>query len=383
MSGNYFPLSLYFIKQKYQKRWFMSEIIEELTASADNTYGEISEVEKLTFNQQQSQLLSRLINDLAENIGPQDVGARYIAAKIATSLKITLDARQVQLIKLYSEGKISALIFDGLNKFSENVPENKLPPLADIECSKDARKMGLRSQVLLKLVDNLAFAYDIDNNGNIIRVVANYKGGGDSPLEMEPETPELSSHSGLALGPHTEAPYWCAVKSKNGHSPAPCSLILSALWNPQDEPTSIIPLPNILSSLTVNQCLALTSKWFQFTRSDSFVQGMGEDGRNVSIIDHDDNYGFTIKFNAYRFSVMSDAPELVKDAYNEFCKAIDQAKPIQHVLSQESVLMINNVRALHCLDIVKDNRRALIRLFGYSKYAEPIVYSEDPLLVRG
>lgn len=46
-------------------------------------------------------------------------------------------------------------------------------------------------------------------------------------------------------------------------------------------------------------------------------------------------------------------------------------------------MIINNVRALHCREVIKDNRRVLVRVFGLSKFASPIVISEDPLLLRG
>ncbi len=46
-------------------------------------------------------------------------------------------------------------------------------------------------------------------------------------------------------------------------------------------------------------------------------------------------------------------------------------------------MIINNVRALHCREVIKDNRRVLVRVFGLSKFASPMVISEDPLLLRG
>lgn len=53
------------------------------------------------------------------------------------------------------------------------------------------------------------------------------------------------------------------------------------------------------------------------------------------------------------------------------------------MLTPCSAVLINNYRALHCRDIVRDNRRLLIRLFGYSRFVTPIVLSEDPLIVKG
>jgi len=193
----------------------------------------------------------------------------------------------------------------------------------------------------------------------------------------------LSSHSGLALGPHTEAPYWYALHAEGGHSPAPSSLILSALWNPSMEPTSVIPLPAVLEKIGSLNCMALSSGSFQFTRSDSFVRGKGEGGRNVSILGFDNHVGFTARFNSYRFSVNESAPIFIKTAYAALCQRIGEATPFEHILTQESAMVINNIRALHCRDVIKDNRRVLVRIFGLSKFASPLVISEDPLVLRG
>jgi hypothetical protein len=289
----------------------------------------------------------------------------------------------LDVLKGYSDGKIAALVVEGLLPCAAEAPPVGLPSLDELEGHENVLCIGVRSQLLLKLVDHRAFAYDIDNHAQIVRVVANFKGGGHMPIEHEPERAEQSSHSGLSLGPHTEAPYWCAIRPHEGHSPSPSALILSALWNPASEPTSVIPVSPILNALGIDRCLALTAPWFRFTRSDSFVAGKGEDGQHVSLLTFDGHGGFAVRFNSYRFSVMEEAPTFVKEAYRVFCRAVDASIPFQHALTQRSVIIINNTRALHCRDIVKDNRRALVRLFGYSRHAEWISYSEDPLLVRG
>lgn len=213
--------------------------------------------------------------------------------------------------------------------------------------------------------------------------MGNFKGGGSKKIGTEPQQVELSSHSGLSLGPHTEAPYWCAVRATENHSPAPSALILSALWNPGLEPTTVIPMPPVLKKLSVVSNLALTSPNFNFTRSDSFVSGKGEAGQKVSILNFDGNLGFTIRFNSYRFSPEKDSPVSAKDAFHELCNGIEDANSYQHVLTQTSAIVINNYRALHCRDTLKDNRRLLVRLFGLSKYSEAIEISADPLILRG
>ncbi|MFT4240791.1 MAG: hypothetical protein QM569_00795 [Acidovorax sp.] len=360
----------------------MDQVIEKARTN-ESIAANWPEVRTLKLDLQQAKLICRFSKELADLGGPQAPGTRTKAAGFATEIKQTFGATEAEILRTYGEGRLSTLIIEGMLPISENYPPDALPSLREIDERKDIIQLGARNQILLKLVDNLAFAYDIDNDAKIIRVVANIKGGGKSPLRSESQNPELSSHSGLALGPHTEAPYWCAGRSHSGHSPSPSSLILSALWNPQHEPTSVIPLPSILKSLGIDRCLALATPWFQFTRSDSFVEGMGEDGSQISILSFDENGGFSARFNTYRFSVMQEAPISVKKAFDAFKEEIGACTPFQHSLSQHSAIIINNTRALHCRDILQDNRRVLVRLFGYSRYAEPIAYSQDPLLVHG
>ncbi|MCY1392195.1 hypothetical protein D9M71_70580 [compost metagenome] len=341
------------------------------------------EIRTFSFDIHQSTLLHTFTKKLAAIGGPQAPRAKSKAFLAATELKLSFSKNQCELLGAYSDGLISVLIFEGLQKITEISPPNELPDLASLENRYDVLCLAARNQILLKLVDNSAFAYDMDNEGKLIRLVANFKGGGLTKIPAEPDIKELSSHSGLALGPHTEAPYWCAVTAKDGHSPSPSSLILSALWNPSLEPTRVIALPPILEKIGITNCLALTTGNFQFTRSDSFVSGKGEDGRNVSILEFDDKVGFAARFNSYRFSVNDNASTFVKTAYTALCQGVDEATPIECTLTQESAMVINNIRALHCRDVIKDNRRVLVRIFGLSKFSTPIVVSEDPLVLQG
>lgn len=341
------------------------------------------EFRTFNFDSRQSALLHTFTEELAAIGGPQASGAKPIASRAATSLKLSFSKDQCELLGAYSDGLVCALIFEGLQKITDAIPPDELPDLTSLETRYDVLCLAARNQILLSLVDNSAFAYDVDNEGKLVRLVANFKGGGLIKIDAEPEIKELSSHSGLALGPHTEAPYWCAVNAKAGHSPSPSSLILSALWNPSLEPTRIISLLPILEKIGVTHCLALTTNNFRFTRSDSFVAGKGEDGRNVSILEFDDKVGFAARFNSYRFSINDDASTFVKTAYTALCQGVCEATPSEYALSQESAMVINNIRALHCREVIKDNRRVLVRIFGLSKFARPIVISDDPLLLQG
>lgn len=359
----------------------MIDAIKPNTAIAEPCIGRETRI--FNFERQQSNLLQKFTMELANIGGPQAPGACLIASSAATKLRSSFSEHQCALLDAYSDCLHSVLIFEGLQKIADLGPPDELPDLASMESRHDVLCLAARNQILLKLVDNTAFAYDMDNDGKLVRLVANFKGGGLTTIEGEPEYKELSSHSGLALGPHTEAPYWCAINAKNGHSPSPSSLILSALWNPSREPTRIVPLPPVLERIGITNCLALTTNNFQFTRSDSFVRGKGEDGSNVSILEFDDRAGFAARFNSYRFSTSSNVSPTVKKAYSALCQAVSESTTTDYALTQESAMVINNARALHCRDIIKDNRRVLVRIFGLSKFASPIVISEDPLLLQG
>ncbi|MBI3230939.1 MAG: hypothetical protein HYZ45_12410, partial [Burkholderiales bacterium] len=287
------------------------------------------------------------------------------------------------VLQRYSDGLVSALVYEGMEKLTGSDLPEELPALSDLENDRNILIIASRNQILLKLVDYKSFAYDIENDAKLVRLVGNFKGGGAKKIAAEPEKKELSSHSGLALGPHTEGPYACSVNAENGHSPAASALILTAMWNPLREPTTVIPVRPVLDKIGTINTLALTGKYFNYTISDSYDDSKGQDGKGVSIIDFDENCGFSIRFNMYRFSVDKDAPRLVKSAYEKLCQGIDEADMIKYPLSQESAIVINNCLALHCRDVVEDNRRLLVRLFGSSKFAQPIALSHDPLIVQG
>jgi hypothetical protein len=239
--------------------------------------------------------------------------------------------------------------------------------------------------LLLELAFHRAFAFDIDNHGQQVRLVGNFKGGGCQPrLDEDRQTAvELSSHSGLRLGAHTEAPYHCSVRALGGHSPAPSALILGARWNPAHEPTLITPLAPIIQRLGSLHALALTSPAFDYTRSDCFVQGLGEAGSAVSMLQFEAHGGFSMRYNAYRFSLNDRASLAAAQAFDAFTALLGQAQPVAFDLQPDNALLINNSRALHGRDTVSDNRRLLVRLFGYAPYAHPVVLNDDPLLVRG
>lgn len=344
-----------------------------------------SEVAYLNFDQEQAYTLAAASQDLADLGGPQVQGVASKAQRWVRQLESTLAPDQKVLLQHFADGQLSALMFSNMPWLGEDPVPDYLPDLATLSRTDRCLYLASRNQLLLALAHHRAFAFDIDNEGQHVRLVGNFKGGGSEPRPDEDRNArvELSSHAGLGLGPHTEAPYNCSVIARGGHSPAPSALILTARWNPANEPTCIIPLRGIIERLGSLNALALTSPAFDFTRSDCFVTGQGEAGQAISMLQFDPHGGFTLRYNAYRFSLNEHAGELAAQAFDAFQALIEGAQPLSFALQPDNALLINNSRALHCRDTLSDNRRLLVRLFGYSQFARPLVLIEDPLQVRG
>ena len=344
-----------------------------------------SEVARLNFDQDQLDQLHTASQDLARHGGPQVLGAATKARLWARLLEASLSPMQQAVINLFANGKLAVMQFPGLPLPKNDELPAQLPPLQALERSFICLYLAARNQVLLELVRHQAFAFDIDNDGKHVRLVGNFKGGGRFPRVDENDLlpVELSSHAGLRLGPHTEAPYHCSVQAQDGHSPAPSALILTARWNPASQPTRIVPLRGVIEGLSSLEVLALTSRSFDFTRSECFVQGRGDGGSATSILQFDPHGGFTVRYNAYRFSLNDQASDAAGRAFDAFQARLAEAPVLDFVLQPDNVLLVNNSRALHGRDLLEDNRRLLVRLFGYSRFARPLVIKEDPLLVRG
>lgn len=343
-----------------------------------------SEVAYLDFSPEQSKAITFASQTIADLGGPEAKGVALQARMFADQLEQALSEDQRALLQRFNEGQLSALMYRQMPCDNEPVPEY-LPDITALAQSPRCQYLASRNQLLLELARHRSFAFDIDNNGKQVRLVGNFKGGGRVPrLDEDPGLEvETSSHAGLRLGPHTEAPYNCSTISTNANSPAPSALILTARWNPANEPTNVFPLREIIERLGSLDTLALTSTSFDFTRSDCFAHGQGNAGKAVSVLQFEPNGGFSVRYNSYRFSLNERACSAAARAFDAFQKALDSARPLAFVLQPDSALLINNSRALHGRDMVQDNRRLLIRQFGYSPFAVPLVLAEDPLLVRG
>ncbi|WP_311971824.1 hypothetical protein [Pseudomonas baltica] len=343
------------------------------------------EYEQLSFSPTQTALLAESADRIAAAGGPELPGAIACASAAALRLYRSFNAGQRDIVRRYSDGHLAVLECSGLLPPRQDPPPSDLPPLHVLENAPECLHLAARNQILLHLVKHRAFAYDMDNNARLIRFVGNFCGGGLLPRADEPpdSSLELSSHAGLPLGPHTEAPYHCAIEPLDGHSPAPSTLILTARWNPLGEPTCIIPMTPVIDRIGARAALALTSASFDYTRSDSFVTGSGSSGQAVSILQFDVNGGYALRYNSYRYSLNENASPAAIAAFQALNTQVRGSEVIKIALTASNALLINNYRALHCRDIIRDNRRLLIRLFGYSRFVSPIVLNADPLKVQG
>ncbi|MBC7974916.1 MAG: hypothetical protein H7138_08005 [Myxococcales bacterium] len=314
--------------------------------------------------------------------GPQSTGVKERAEAYACRLRELLEPTQCATIDRYAANCITLLVVEGMRDVADDLPAAR-PALDDLKRDPQCLVLASRNQILLNLVGNRAFAYDLDYN-EMVRIVGNFKGGGTYKIKDEPlpENVELSSHSGLALGAHTEPPYYCSFHATERHSPAPSTLILTARWNPLHEPTVIIPIAQVLRDLGEPAVHALTQKHYRFTRPNSYIAGE-EDGVGVSILDFNNHGDYALRFSAYRFSACDGVPESSQRAIEALKAGLAGAEQIQVTLDPSKAILINNTKALHCRDIIKDNRRILVRLFGYNRFSTGLVQSTDPMLVKG
>nr|WP_256213793.1 hypothetical protein [Pseudomonas sp. NBRC 111132] len=231
-----------------------------------------SQAAYLDFSPEQSRAIAFASQTLADSGGPEAKGVAIQARILTDQIQKSLTDEQRSLLQRFGEGRLSTLMYRHMPYADEPIPEN-LPDITALAQNPRCTYLASRNQLLLELARHRNFAFDIDNEGKQVRLVGNFKGGGRIPRVGEHPRLEVetSSHAGLCLGPHTEAPYNCSTVSSDGHSPAPSALILTARWNPANDPTHVFPLQEIIERLSSLDALALTSKSFNFTRSECLL----------------------------------------------------------------------------------------------------------------
>ncbi|QIC14719.1 hypothetical protein G3341_02910 [Providencia vermicola] len=323
---------------------------------------------------------------LALNGGPQAKGSQGAAEEIAVQLLPLFSGQDKKLINDYIDEKIPYLVFEGLIHTNMDgspitIPDKlAFPTLQELETDIEILKLASQQQIILALLNETTFAYDKENVGNIIRIVANFYGGGTEKLQNE--DPDTSSHSGKAIVPHTEDPYYSAIKVVDGHSPSPSTLVLTARWNPLYETTKVISIERALTLLSLEEIIALTTNSFDFRPAKTAGEGKSLGGKQVPILELNKDGKLNMNFNPERFSVNPSASAFIKDTYIKFNHITEKLAFDAVDLQPSRMIVINNKISLHSRDIVKDNRRTLVRIFGYRKGTEYNMVSQDPLIVK-
>lgn len=91
------------------------------------------EIRTFSFDTRQSTLLHKFAEELAAIGGPQASGAKSKASLATTELKSSFSNDQCELLGAYSDGLVSVLIFEGLQKITDVSPPNELPDLTSLE----------------------------------------------------------------------------------------------------------------------------------------------------------------------------------------------------------------------------------------------------------
>ena len=325
----------------------------------------------------QAHALQKECVSIVEAGGPESGTAQAMAAAAAERMQALLSKRQLAKFQRYANGQIAVLHVLGCDQPVNDPVPDVLPDRGCLQGDFVTNLLASRSQVILAMVGQDAVSYEFENKGLIARLVGNFLGGGETPIDV-PESKVAagsSSHHGGLLAPHTEGPYFAMRWDVTGPAPSPATLALTGRWNPLAEPTCVVVLRPILNSLGI-QLIGLCLSAFRFGVSDSYEGA--EAPRQVQVVEYAKDGDFAVRYNDLRLQAEDDAPEIAKGALAALRDKIHSARPRHVALGPSDVLLINNTQAVHARDIVRDNRRLLIRVFG-APAGRPGHYRELPL----
>jgi hypothetical protein len=347
------------------------------------------QIETLKFNNVARDILHDASLDLADAGGPDSVGAQDRGRVVAKKLLLALHPAERQKVTAFKEGETAALVFDGMTYLETDAPPDELPSEPLLQADRATRYYASRNQILQALVEERPFAYYVENDGKIVRLVGDFRKPKPVAATVATELAaaraaaiERSSHRGTLLGAHTEGPYYAVKHPKGQHSPAPSTLILTARWNPLNQPTHLLPSKTIIDELLPGDSLNFVLKYFRFATSDSYRAGT-DAARWVPLIDLHDDGSVAMRMNVHRAEVERQAPEHVKQSFQRLLAAIEGAMPTEIVLTPERAIIIRNTQCFHGRDAIVDPRRLLIRMFGYSADAQWVLVQADPFIVKG
>lgn len=161
-------------------------------------------------------------------------------------------------------------------------------------------------------------------------------------------------------------------------APSPDLVILVALRNPNEVPTNVMSLPNVIPQLSPSDLNELKKPQFSIRSQPTFVQGMKILlGKELVVIDEPilkDVPGSTWVRYSHSSVLPSTSGGVAEDASNKFERACNQSA-IPLVMHPGDVLVINNRLSLHGRGEVGEDvggrSRWLLRTYGLNSFKLP------------
>lgn len=237
---------------------------------------------------------------------------------------------------------------------------NNLPPTPfSKECSFEIDKIGLPLLTLHCKLNIFPIVYEGENDGRLIRHVA----------PMQKSQSHISSQGSVYdFDMHVDNPDLSILGDKNFIIPSPETLSLFCARNPQNIPTNIVRLDDILNLLNYNDISLLSDNVFEVKRPDSFEE-QNVKVKNLPVLNFYQGKYYS-RFDSHNIFTSSKEHQYALDKFRNI--ANNNTFTSQLVLRQGQCIIFNNQRVLHARKSFKPNfdgnDRWLIRIFGlYNK----------------
>ncbi len=208
-------------------------------------------------------------------------------------------------------------------------------------------------------------AYDSENAGQLVRHVL-------SRIGFEKTH---SSHTGAAIGWHTESSDQPRYKAQDGVSPAPDALGFYALRNPSKLPTTVVTVDTLEAELAPDHWRALQAPWFGFRCSDSHSHRRST--QDIPLVVQRQGR-WEMRYNQH--TVMATDPR-GEDALGALNRVLGQPELYAEVeLSEGDVALLDNHRILHGRAAIPEDALArwLVRLYGFAAATEGLPVAHGP-----
>lgn len=237
------------------------------------------------------------------------------------------------------------------------LPLPKCPPI-------DAARLTVLA--FTALLDHIPVSYGSENNGHLFVNLVAMPGDDRSAVKS---TKDMRGHTDAV-----SFPFPGEVDPDNSRiAPSPDIVCLAGLRNPDEVPTMVIPLDNVLGRLEATDITQLEQLQFLIDCQATFREGteriLGNihQARNVNLLLDKGEGMYWARFSHSKVTAAFESPSIATDAIKRFiaaCEAV--ADPV--VVGAGDVLLINNRRALHGrAQVGKEvggNARWLLRSYG-------------------